>query len=80
MFLELNIVFKMMNSKNISHRELKSENLFIKYNSTNNKDFLDRLGDFGLSRKYNQAKFSNNKKIPFYNVSEIEIAHINNTN
>ena len=40
-----------MNFKNIVHRDLKPENIFIKYQSNNN-DFIIKLGDFGLSRKY----------------------------
>ena len=79
--LELNVAFKMMNSKNIIHRDLKPENLFIKYNSQNNKDFIVKLGDFGLSRKYNQVNFStNNKGTPFYIAPEIEFSRLNNTN
>ena len=57
-FLELNVVFKKMNSKNIIHRDLKPENIFIKYNYQNNEDFVVKLGDFGLSREYHQKKFS----------------------
>ena len=51
-----------MNFKNIVHRDLKPENIFIKYQSNNN-DFIIKLGDFGLSRKYEyqNQQFSSNQ-------------------
>ena len=60
--LELNEAFKVMNFKNIVHRDLKPENIFIKYQSNNN-DFIIKLDDFGLSRKYEyqNQQFSSNQ-------------------
>ena len=48
----------MMRAKNIIHRDLKPGNIFIKYNSKNTKDFTIKLGDFGLSRQFNNNNFS----------------------
>ena len=56
--LQLNEALKMMRAKHIIHRDLKPENIFIKYNSKNTKDFTIKLGDFGISRQYNNQKFS----------------------
>ena len=77
--LELNVAFKKMYLKNIIHRDLKPENIFIKYNK-NNKDFIVKLGDFGLSREYKQKKFSTLKGTYLYMAPEIEKAYINKSN
>ena len=72
--LQLNVVLKIMYLKNIIHRDLKPENIFIKYISSNNKDFIVKLGDFGLSREYQQRQFSTNKINPTYTAPEIQMA------
>ena len=49
-FLEqLNNTFKIMNEKNIIHRDLKLENILIKYN--NNENFDIKITDYGSSKK-----------------------------
>ncbi len=52
--IQLNEVFKTMESNNIIHRDLKPENILIKYNSSNQNDFTIKLADYGLSREYNK--------------------------
>ena len=59
--IQLNEVFKMMRTRNIIHIELKPENIFIKYNSKDNNDFIIKLGDFGLSRQYKNINFTTSK-------------------
>ena len=54
--LQLNEAFKMMLSKNVIHRDLKPQNILIKYNSPNT--YTVKLADFGLSRIYNNQNFS----------------------
>ena len=57
-FLQLNKAFKIMYEKKIIHRDLKPQNIFIKFISSNKKDFIVKLGDFGISRQYQQKDFS----------------------
>ena len=72
--LQLNVALKNMYSKNIIHRDLKPENIFIKYTTSNNIGFIVKLGDFGLSREYQQRQFSTNQINPIYAAPEIQIA------
>ena len=72
--LQLNVALKNMYSKNIIHRDLKPENIFIKYISSNKKDFIVKLGDFGLSREYQQRQFSTSQINPTYAAPEIQEA------
>lgn len=47
----LNNVFQFMNEKNIAHRDVKLQNIMIKYvdNSCNSINFIPKLCDFGFS-------------------------------
>ena len=72
--LQLNVALKNMYSKNIIHRDLKPENIFIKYTSSSNIGFIVKLGDFGLSREYQQRQFSSNQINPTYAAPEIQEA------
>ena len=79
-FLQLNIALKKMYSKRIIHRDLKPENIFIKYISSNKTDFIVKLGDFGLSREYQQRQFSTNNINPIYTAPEIQMARCEGKN
>ena len=72
-FLQLNVALRNMHSKNIIHRDLKSENIFIKYTpyKNNNIGFIVKLGDFCLNREYQQRKFSTHTGTPLYEAPEI---------
>ena len=49
---QLNEVFKIMNEKQIIHRDLKLENIFLNYPNPSDKSNFDvKLGDFGLSKQ-----------------------------
>ena len=72
--LQLNVALKNMYSKNIIHRDLKPENIFIKYTHLSNIGFIVKLGDFGLSREYQQRQFSSNQINPTYVAPEIQEA------
>ena len=76
--LQLNVALENMYSKNIIHRDLKPENIFIKYLSPNKNDFIVKLGDFGLSREYQQRQFSTNQINPSYAAPEIQMAKVEN--
>ena len=66
--LQLNEAFKVMHSNNLIHRDLKPENIFIINSSQNN--FIIKLGDFGLSRVFNNKNFSTNKGTLGYSAPE----------
>ena len=77
--LQLNVALKNMYSKNIIHRDLKPENIFIKHTPYNNNiGFVVKLGDFGLSREYQQRQFSTNQINPTYAAPEIQKARSEN--
>ena len=48
---QLNNAFKILYSHNIIHRDIKLENILVNYNKNSKKDFIVKLGDFGLSRE-----------------------------
>ena len=75
--LQLNVALKNMHSKNIIHRDLKPENIFIKNTTSSNIGFIVKLGDFGLSRKYEKEKFSTHKGTPYYAAPEINFSDNN---
>jgi serine/threonine protein kinase len=50
---QLNNAFKIMQKENIIHRDIKLENILVKYNNNSDNDFIVKLCDFGLSREYN---------------------------
>ena len=76
-FLQLNVALKNMHSKNIIHRDLKPENIFIKYTSSNNIGFIAKLGDFGLSKEYQNRQFSTHKGTRCYAAPEISYSDNN---
>ena len=48
---QLNNTFKIMKENKIIHRDLKFENILIKYNDINNKFFTIKLTDYGCSKR-----------------------------
>ena len=51
-FLDLNNAFKIMYNNKIIHRDIKPDNIFLKFEGDN---IIPKLGDFGISRSYNDA-------------------------
>ena len=50
---QLNKTFKIMNENKIVHRDLKLDNILIKYEKNNILDFICKLTDYGISKKLN---------------------------
>ena len=50
-FSHLNKAFKIMNENDIVHRDLKLENILVKYTDKSKKKFIPKLCDFGFSKK-----------------------------
>ena len=55
---QLNKGFKVMIENNIIHRDLKLENILIKYKE--NKEYIIKLADYGNSKKFDSKITSNN--------------------
>ena len=51
LFMELNDGFKNLQEKKIIHRDIKINNVLIKYRCNDKKDIIPLLGDFGISRE-----------------------------
>jgi serine/threonine protein kinase len=66
---ELNNTFQIMNEKIIIHRDLKLENILIKYN--NNKRFNIKITDYGSSKKLMSLSRSCNIGTTIYMAPEI---------
>ena len=49
-FRELNELFKLMQNKKIIHRDLKLENLLVKYINKEKNEYIIKLGDYGISK------------------------------
>ena len=50
---QLNITFKIMKENKIIHRDLKLENILIKYNDNNIGHYIVKLADYGSSKRLN---------------------------
>ena len=61
-FSGLNKVFQFMIGMNIIHRDLKLENLLIKYKDNKKKKFIVKLGDYGICKFLNQGALSTGPK------------------
>ena len=48
---QLNNTFKIMKENNIIHRDLKLENILIKYNDKEHKKYIIKLSDYGCSKR-----------------------------
>ena len=48
---QLNNTFRIMKENNIVHRDLKLENILIKYNDQTKKDYTVKLTDYGVSKR-----------------------------
>ena len=60
-FLELNELFKKIQSKKIILRDLKLENFLIKYKNKEKSDYIIKLGDYGIGkfkREFTNSIFS----------------------
>ena len=70
---QLNNSFKIMNENKIVHRDLKFENILIKYENKEKKDkYIVKLGDYGLSKQLmNMTHFSTRIGTPKYEAPEI---------
>ena len=55
-FKGLNIVFKEMYNHNIIHRDLKLKNLLVKYKDDKKKNFIVKIGDYGIGTFLNENK------------------------
>ena len=53
---QLNNVFKKLNENNIVHRDLKLENILIKYTNKSKTEFIPKLSDYGLSKELKKEK------------------------
>ena len=54
---QLNNSFKIMNEKNMAHRDLKPQNILVKYKDENNKnDFIIKLSDYGEAKELSMTK------------------------
>ena len=56
--MQLNNTFKIMSEDKIAHRDLKPQNILIKYNNEEKKDYTVKITDYGISKTYeNNANF-----------------------
>ena len=68
--IQLNEVINLMHSKNIIHRDLKLENILIKY--INEEVFNIKLTDYGFAKSYeDKSKFSTNVGTKYFKAPEI---------
>ena len=59
--LQLNNTFKVMVENNIVHRDLKLENILIKYIDEGKKDFIVKLTDYGVSKQVTSTRLCQSK-------------------
>ena len=67
----LNNAFKYMKENNIIHRDIKLENILIKYTDSSHTQFFPKINDYGLSREMNNGIASTYCGTPIYMAPEI---------
>ncbi len=79
-FLQLNDALKAMLEINYIHRDLKPQNILIKYTDNNNLNFNIKLTDFGFSTSYIKSSIRtfSNVGTKNYSAPETETLHYNN--
>ena len=50
--MQLNNTFKIMSQNKIAHRDLKLQNILIKYNNKEKTDYTVKITDYGISKAY----------------------------
>ena len=71
---QLNNAFKVMEENKIIHRDLKLENILVKYNDEEHSNFTIKLSDYGCSRRLDSLSKNNcitNVGTPIYTAPEI---------
>jgi serine/threonine protein kinase len=53
---QLNYTFKIMNKNKIIHRDIKLENIVVKYNDKSKKNYIVKLTDYGISKQLINTK------------------------
>ena len=62
--IKLNNALKVINQKNVIHRDIKPDNIFIKIE---NREYIPKLADFGIARYYSEKK---DYEVPYENDHE----------
>ena len=70
-FLQLNNGFKVMRKNNIIHRDLKIENIMIKYTDNEKKHFIPKISDYGLGKVVGNTFNTNIQSDPRYMAPEL---------
>ena len=70
--IQINEAFKLMRNKKIEHRDLKPDNILIKFKN-DEKDFDIKLTDYGLAKYYenNNSKYSRQIGTLYYTAPEV---------
>ena len=68
---KLNKPFKYMHSNDIMHRDIKPQNILIKYIDSTKTKFIPKIGDYGLTRKLEDGKAHTILGSPLYMSPEI---------
>ena len=73
---QLNNTFRIMNEKNIIHRDIKLENILVKYNDTkyskSSINFIVKLTDYGISKQMTNSQITkSNVETPATKAPEI---------
>ena len=67
----LNNAFKYMNQCEIIHRDIKLENIMIKYTNSSKTDFIPKINDYGISRVLQNGIASTFCGSPLYMAPEV---------
>ena len=67
----LNNAFMCMNQNGIIHRDIKLDNIMVKYTDSNHKNFIPKINDYGLSRILQDGIASTCCGSPIYMAPEV---------